>query len=183
MVQFWAQKAPQTLSVQFFRAPLESWTAAPKIMDIRTKSAFSCGSCDGEKHFDPWVSGCKGLGMSAGKSGPNSLCLCCLLLPLKTPNLLSKGHVSKATIEHCSVPSVSSLAITAFGGPEGYFSLAIKAFEAFELTVPKYLHRLGKRVKRSLASLISAIHLWGRSGRAIFRQFSAKFPQFFCTLS
>ena len=32
----------------------------------------------------------------------------------------------------------------AFGGPEGYSSLAIIAFEAFQFTVPKYYHRLGK---------------------------------------
>ena len=40
-----------------------------------------------------------------------------------------------------SFPSVSSLAITAFGGPEDYFSLAITAFGAFEYMVPKYYHR------------------------------------------
>ena len=42
-------------------------------------------------------------------------------------------------------PSVSSLAITASGGPEGYFSLAITAFGAFELIVPKYYCRLDKK--------------------------------------
>ena len=36
-------------------------------------------------------------------------------------------------------------AITAFGGPEGSFSLGIIAFVAFELIVPKYYCRLGKR--------------------------------------
>ena len=36
------------------------------------------------------------------------------------------------------------LAIKAFGGPEGYFSLAIIAFRAFEFVVPKYYYRLGK---------------------------------------
>ena len=46
------------------------------------------------------------------------------------------------------------LASTAFGGPEGYFSLAIKAFGAFGFVVPKYYYRLGKMDKRSLASLI-----------------------------
>ena len=36
------------------------------------------------------------------------------------------------------------LAITAFGGPEGYFSLAIIAFGAFQFIVPKYYCRLEK---------------------------------------
>ena len=41
-----------------------------------------------------------------------------------------------------SVPSVSSLSdYTAFGGPEGYFSLAIIAFGAFQFIVPKYYYR------------------------------------------
>ena len=37
-----------------------------------------------------------------------------------------------------------SLVITAFGGPESYFSLAIIAFGAFEFVVSKYDGRLGK---------------------------------------
>ena len=49
-----------------------------------------------------------------------------------------------------SYPSISSLAITAFGGPEGYFNLAIMAFVVF----PKYYHRLGNMDKRSLDSLV-----------------------------
>ena len=40
------------------------------------------------------------------------------------------------------------LAITAFGGPEGYFSLAIIAFGAFGLIVPKDDCRLGRMDKR-----------------------------------
>ena len=36
------------------------------------------------------------------------------------------------------------LAITAFGAPEGCFSLAIIAFGAFQFVVPKYYYRLGK---------------------------------------
>ena len=35
-------------------------------------------------------------------------------------------------------------AIAAFGGPEGYFSLAIIAFGAFRFIVPEYQYRLGK---------------------------------------
>ena len=35
-------------------------------------------------------------------------------------------------------------ATTAFGGPEGNFSLAIIAFGAFQFIVPKYYYRLGK---------------------------------------
>ena len=34
-------------------------------------------------------------------------------------------------------------AIPAFGGPEGYFSLAIIALGAFGFVVPKYCYRLG----------------------------------------
>ena len=41
-------------------------------------------------------------------------------------------------------PLFLPLAITAFGGLEGYFSLAITAFGAFEYIVPKYYCRLGK---------------------------------------
>ena len=39
------------------------------------------------------------------------------------------------------------LAIAAFGGAEGYFSLAIMAFGAFEFIVPKYFDRLGKMAR------------------------------------
>ena len=52
-----------------------------------------------------------------------------------------------------SFPSFLPLAITAFGGPEGYFSLAIIAFGAFGFIVFKYYFRLGKMDKRSLDSL------------------------------
>ena len=49
-----------------------------------------------------------------------------------------------------SFPSLSLLlVITAFGGPEGYFSLAILAFGAFEFIVPKYYCRLGMEIKES----------------------------------
>ena len=47
------------------------------------------------------------------------------------------------------------LAITAFGGPESYFSLAIISFGAYVFIVFKYYDRLGKMDKMSLASLIS----------------------------
>ena len=43
-----------------------------------------------------------------------------------------------------TLPSAFPLAITAFGGPEGYFTLAIRAFGAFRCIVPKYYYRLGK---------------------------------------
>ena len=52
------------------------------------------------------------------------------------------------------VPLFLPLAITAFGDPEGYFSLAIIGLRAFEFIVPKYYYRLGKMEKRSLDSLI-----------------------------
>ena len=43
-----------------------------------------------------------------------------------------------------SLPSVFPLAITALGGPEGFFSLAIIVFGAFGFILPKYYYRLGK---------------------------------------
>ena len=43
-----------------------------------------------------------------------------------------------------SLPSLLPLAITAFGGPGGYFSLAIIAFGAFQFIVTKCYCRLGK---------------------------------------
>ena len=51
-------------------------------------------------------------------------------------------------------PLFLPLAITAFGGPEGYFSLAIIVFGAIKFIVPKYYYRLGKMDKRGLDSLI-----------------------------
>ena len=53
-----------------------------------------------------------------------------------------------------SFPLFLLFAITAFGGPESYFSLAIIAFGAFGFIVPKYHYRLGNMDKRSLDSLI-----------------------------
>ena len=41
-------------------------------------------------------------------------------------------------------PLFLPLAITAFGGPEGYFSFVIIAFGAFQFIVPKYYDRLGR---------------------------------------
>ena len=38
-------------------------------------------------------------------------------------------------------PLFLPLAITAFGGPEGYFSLAIIAFGAFQFIVTNYYYR------------------------------------------
>ena len=51
-------------------------------------------------------------------------------------------------------PLFLPLAITAFGGPEGHFSLAIIAFGVFEFIVAKYYCCLGKMDKRSVDSLI-----------------------------
>ena len=44
--------------------------------------------------------------------------------------------------------------ITAFGGSEGYSSLAIIAFGAFEFIVPKYYCRLGKMKKKKESGLL-----------------------------
>ena len=52
------------------------------------------------------------------------------------------------------IPLFLPLAITAFGGPEGYSRLALIAFGAFGFFVPKYYYRLGKMDKRSLDSFI-----------------------------
>ena len=52
-----------------------------------------------------------------------------------------------------SFPSVSTLiANTAVEGPQGYFRVAIIAFGALQLVVPKYNYRLGRMDKRSLDS-------------------------------
>ena len=51
-------------------------------------------------------------------------------------------------------PLFLPLAATAFGGPEGYVSLAIKAFGAIDFMLPKYYDRLGNMGERSLDSLI-----------------------------
>ena len=54
-------------------------------------------------------------------------------------------------------PLFLPLAIAAFGGPEGYLSLAIIAFGAFQFIVPKYDYRLGKWNLRSLDSLFKEV--------------------------
>ena len=53
-----------------------------------------------------------------------------------------------------SYPSVSSLSDSSIWGPEGYFSLAIIAFGAFEVIVPKYYCRLEKRGMKESRLLI-----------------------------
>ena len=53
-----------------------------------------------------------------------------------------------ATIAFGVFPLFLLLAITAFGGPEGYFSLAIIALGAFGFIVPKKYYRLGEMDKR-----------------------------------
>ena len=54
-------------------------------------------------------------------------------------------------------PLFLPLAIKAFGGPGGYLSLAIIAFDTFQSIVPKYYYRLGKWNLRSLASLFKEV--------------------------
>ena len=46
------------------------------------------------------------------------------------------------------------LAITAFGGPEGYSSLAIIALGACQFIDPKYYYRLGKMESKESSLLI-----------------------------
>ena len=52
------------------------------------------------------------------------------------------------------LPLFLALAITVFGGPEGYFSPAIIAFGAFQFIVPKYPYRLGKMEFKQSSLLI-----------------------------
>ena len=73
---------------------------------------------------------------------------------LENPNLLINKEVRPFFLRFAVSPLVFSLAITAFGRPEGYFSLAIRAFGAFGFIVPEYYYRLGNMDKRSLDSLI-----------------------------
>ena len=79
------------------------------------------------------------------------------MLTLKTQTSINKevgpfflSENSNLEFTLCFLP----LAITAFGGPEGDFTLAIIAFGAFGFIVPKNYYRLGKMDKRSLDSLI-----------------------------
>ena len=60
------------------------------------------------------------------------------------------GRFSQVTLAFGGVPLFLPLAITAFGGREGYFSLAIIAFRAFGFIVRKYYYRQGRMDKRSL---------------------------------
>ena len=57
-----------------------------------------------------------------------------------------------------SLPRFLPLAIAAFGGPEGYFSLAIIAFGALAIIVPKYNYRLGKKEVKESRLLIQGGH-------------------------
>ena len=52
------------------------------------------------------------------------------------------------------IPLFLPLAIAAFEDPEGYSSLAIITFGAFEFIAPKHENRKGEMDKRSLNSLI-----------------------------
>ena len=78
---------------------------------------------------------------------------------LKTLTSLNKESrpFFQATIALGVFPLFLPLAITAFGGPEGYFSLAIIAFGAFGFLIPKCYYRLGNMDKRSLDSLVQEI--------------------------
>ena len=67
--------------------------------------------------------------------------------PPCTPPAPKDRRFFKAIIAFGGFPLFLPLAITAFRGPEGYFSLAIIAFGAFEFIVPKYEYRLGKWIR------------------------------------
>ena len=56
----------------------------------------------------------------------------------KIQNASSLKTLTSSTIAFGVFPLSLLLVITASGGPEGYFSLAMIAFEAFGFTVPKY---------------------------------------------
>ena len=53
-----------------------------------------------------------------------------------------------------NLASVLPLAITVFGGLEGYSGLAIIAFGAFQFIVPKYYYRSGKMEFKESSLLI-----------------------------
>ena len=79
---------------------------------------------------------------------------------LENPNLLKKrmlGRSSKAIIAFGVFLLFLPLAITACRGPEGYFSLAIIAFGAFQSIVPKCYYRLGKWNLGSRTSLFNEV--------------------------
>ena len=70
-------------------------------------------------------------------------------IALKTLTSLNKEsrRLFYAIIAFGVFPLFLPLVIAAFGGPEGYCSLAMiafRAFRAFQFTVPKYYHRFGK---------------------------------------
>ena len=71
-----------------------------------------------------------------------------------TSSIRSLGRFPLGDNSIWSFPLFLPLAITAFRGPEGYFSPIIIAFKAFELILPKYYDRSGNMDKRSLDSLI-----------------------------
>ena len=75
---------------------------------------------------------------------------------LKTLTSLNKEDrpFSLSDIAFGVFPLFLPLAITAFGGTEGYFSLAIIAFGAFQFIVPKYYYRLGKMESKESSLLI-----------------------------
>ena len=67
------------------------------------------------------------------------------------------GRFSSAIVAFGCFSLFLPLAITAFGGPEGYFGLAIITFRAFQFIIPNYYDRLGKVNLRSLASLFKGV--------------------------
>ena len=66
------------------------------------------------------------------------------------------GRFSQATVAFEGFSLSLPLAITAFGPPESYFSLAIMSFGAFGFIVSKYYYRLGKLERRSLARFLNS---------------------------
>ena len=74
-------------------------------------------------------------------------------LKIRSLDPFSHGDDSIWSLPLCFFPKRNS---SIYGGPEGYFRLAIIAFGALKAIVPKYEYRSGKMDKRSLGSLI-----WG----------------------
>ena len=68
-----------------------TWTSTPKIVDVRTRSAFSCGPVMGRNSLTPGHPGVRVRNVPR-KSGPKSLCLCCVFFPERCDSQKTGGY-------------------------------------------------------------------------------------------